>query len=50
MNNLSIEELERRVLLISEEMKGPLHNTERALLHQDRKDLRAMIAQKKAGK
>jgi hypothetical protein len=55
MNAQTAESLEARkawlrkaILSISAEMRGPLPNIERALLHQDRKDFRAELARLEA--
>lgn len=40
---MSRTEIEQAIAAISEQMKGPLSNLERALLHEDRKELRATL-------
>ena len=40
-------EIEAFIAEVSERMKGPLDNTERALLHADRKDARAELERRK---
>lgn len=37
-------EIEAHIADICEQMKGPMSNVERAWLHADRKELRAMLA------
>jgi hypothetical protein len=46
--DLTIADLEKAISEISETMKGPVGSIERQLLHHDRADLRARLAELKA--
>lgn len=39
------EEITATIANISEQMRGPLNNVERACLHEERKELRAKLAE-----
>ena len=47
-NERRVVEIEAAIAMISDTMKGPLSNFERAWLHEDRKDLRKELAELKA--
>lgn len=40
---LNADELRQQIADISDEMKGPMSNLERALLHADRKDMKEAL-------